>query len=195
MRCTITKHGSIEHDEISGGKADNKSDSDFDPKQIAKGIKVEREHTTDPAKAKEIAEDHLTEFDHYYDALDKMEEKLKEGKTAAYGLGVTAAFSKLAASLILPGVVGGLEGAIRAPSGQRINTGVMTGAGAMGGAAAGNLVGVLADTLLAKKYKLPPFFSRLGYWGGAMTGASLGHGVARKRMWGALPRFKYEHNF
>jgi len=87
----VYKLSSVEHDQISGGKADHKSDKDFDPEQLAKGLKVEREHTSDPAKALEITEDHLTEFDRYYTALDKMEKKLKEGKTAAYCIGVHAA--------------------------------------------------------------------------------------------------------
>jgi len=87
----VYKLSSVEHDQISGGKADHKSDKDFDPEQLAKGLKVEREHTSDPAKALEITEDHLTEFDRYYTALDKMEKKLKEGKTAAYQLGVHTA--------------------------------------------------------------------------------------------------------
>jgi hypothetical protein len=65
---------------IPGGLADkaHKKPSDFDPKQIAMGVKVEQEHTPDPKKAKEIAMDHLTEFPKYYTALDKMEKDLKK---------------------------------------------------------------------------------------------------------------------
>ena len=44
-------------------------------KQLQKGIKVEFEHTTNEAKAKEIALDHLLEFPDYYDRLEKAEEK------------------------------------------------------------------------------------------------------------------------
>ena len=66
-------------DKIPGGFAD-KSKKKFDPKQIAKGVKVEMEHTNDPDLAKEIARDHLTEFPNYYDALDEMEQKLKKSK-------------------------------------------------------------------------------------------------------------------
>jgi len=63
-------------DQIPGGKADNSDPEDFDIDQIAKGIKVEMvEHTDDPEKALEIAMDHLTELDDYYDRLDKMENK------------------------------------------------------------------------------------------------------------------------
>jgi hypothetical protein len=66
---------------IPGGMAKGKSDADFDPKQIEKGIKIELEHTGDAEKAKEIAQDHLTEIPDYYDRLDKMEgEAEKEGK-------------------------------------------------------------------------------------------------------------------
>jgi hypothetical protein len=43
--------------------------------QLAKGIKVEQEHTGDLALAREIALDHLNEFPDYYDRLKKAEEK------------------------------------------------------------------------------------------------------------------------
>lgn len=60
-------------DEMSGGLADKKSPKDFDPKALAKGTKVEREHSTNPHLATEIAMDHLTEDPNYYDKLEKME--------------------------------------------------------------------------------------------------------------------------
>jgi len=63
---------------IIGGRANGKPDSDFDAKEIAKGMKVEREHSPDPEIQKEIAKDHLTESPRYYIELDKMEKKLKE---------------------------------------------------------------------------------------------------------------------
>lgn len=62
-------------DLIPGGLADNKSDKDFDKKDVSKGSKVEREHTSNPAIAKEIAKDHLTEDKEYYNKLEKMEKK------------------------------------------------------------------------------------------------------------------------
>ncbi|MFA5392763.1 MAG: DUF5661 family protein, partial [Candidatus Paceibacterota bacterium] len=68
----------VENDQIKGGKADDKSYSDFDQDQLAKGAKVEMEHTDDPTLAKEIAADHLDEFPNYYDALADMENKLKK---------------------------------------------------------------------------------------------------------------------
>ena len=60
-------------DLVAGGKADNKPDSSFPKDQIRKGMKVEREHTTNPQLAKEIAKDHLTENRKYYDHLKTME--------------------------------------------------------------------------------------------------------------------------
>jgi hypothetical protein len=62
-------------DKIPGGLADGKSKKDFDPKALAKGRKVEKEHTDDPQKALEICMDHLTEDPEYYDKLEKMEKK------------------------------------------------------------------------------------------------------------------------
>ena len=62
-------------EKLKGGKADNKPDEDFDKEQLAAGIKVEREHTSDPDKAKEVAKDHLTEIPDYYKRLKVMESK------------------------------------------------------------------------------------------------------------------------
>jgi hypothetical protein len=47
--------------------------------QLAKGIKAEKEHTTDMLVAKEIALDHLNELPDYYDRLEKMEESRQFG--------------------------------------------------------------------------------------------------------------------
>ena len=44
-------------------------------KQLAKGIKVEQEHTTHRGVSREIALDHLKEDPFYYDALIDMEAK------------------------------------------------------------------------------------------------------------------------
>lgn len=85
----------VKLDLIPGGKADDKPKSDFDPKQLAMGKKVEMEHTNDPRKAKEIATDHLEEFGTYYTALKKMEDQLSEGKTAAYRIGTHQAILAL----------------------------------------------------------------------------------------------------
>lgn len=47
--------------------------------QLAKGIKTEMEHTTNPEIAKKIALDHLSEHPEYYDYLEEMEKEMKEG--------------------------------------------------------------------------------------------------------------------
>jgi len=59
-------------------KHEHVPDEQFDQEQLRMGIEVEKEHTDDPEKAKEIAKDHLSEFSDYYTRLKKMEEKAKE---------------------------------------------------------------------------------------------------------------------
>lgn len=76
-------------EKVKGGFGDNKSDKDFDPEQLNKGIKIELEHTDDPEVAKEITKDHLTESKDfkggkggkYYDKLEKLEDEYKEELT------------------------------------------------------------------------------------------------------------------
>jgi len=63
-------------DKIPGGLADKSSPEEFDPAALAKGIRVEMEHTSDPNIAKEIAIDHLKEDPKYYDKLATIEEAL-----------------------------------------------------------------------------------------------------------------------
>jgi hypothetical protein len=63
-------------DVVSGGMADKKRPDDFDPEQLVKGMKVEREHTANQKLALEIAMDHLTENPKYYDYLEKMEKEM-----------------------------------------------------------------------------------------------------------------------
>jgi len=65
----------VKGDKIPGGLAAGKTDKDFDAKALRAGAKIEMEHTTDPAVAREIARDHLTEDPHYYCKLKKMEGK------------------------------------------------------------------------------------------------------------------------
>lgn len=60
-------------DKLKGGLADRKKPSQFNQKELRKGIKVEREHTSDPHIAAEVAMDHLTEDSKYYRKLAKME--------------------------------------------------------------------------------------------------------------------------
>jgi hypothetical protein len=62
---------------IPGGRAKGKSPKDFDPKQIAMGVKVELEHTGDRDMAREIAMDHLAEIPDYYTRLLRMESRAK----------------------------------------------------------------------------------------------------------------------
>jgi hypothetical protein len=50
-------------------------------KQLAMGIKVESEHTSDPKIAREIALDHLAEKPDYYTRLKAVEASLKENGT------------------------------------------------------------------------------------------------------------------
>ena len=48
---------------------------DYDPEELAKGIKVEMEHTTDKATAEVIAKQHLAEpgNEKYYTELEKID--------------------------------------------------------------------------------------------------------------------------
>lgn len=62
-------------DKIKGGLADKKKPSNFDPKALAEGLKVEMEHTSDRSVAQEIAMDHLTEDKNYYKKLKEVEKK------------------------------------------------------------------------------------------------------------------------
>lgn len=62
-------------DRIKGGLADKRKPSDFDQRQLKIGMRVEREHTSDPKIAMEIAMDHLSEDPNYYKKLRKMEKK------------------------------------------------------------------------------------------------------------------------
>lgn len=79
---------SVWEDEISGGLADEYNPKDFDQKTLEQGKKVEREHTSDPNKATEIAMDHMIETNKspnskdkiksdYYKELAKLEKKLE----------------------------------------------------------------------------------------------------------------------
>lgn len=65
-------------DLIEGGLADGMPDDKYDQNELAKGIKVELEHTGDHAKAKEIAKDHLQEIPDYYTRLAKMEREAEK---------------------------------------------------------------------------------------------------------------------
>ena len=70
-------------------------------KQLAKGIKVEMEHTKDKAKAREIAMDHLWEHPNYYDRLEKIEVDEEEGRSKYYPGGKTPGLTSDVLSTIL----------------------------------------------------------------------------------------------
>jgi hypothetical protein len=56
---------------IPGGRASGRRPSEFDPRQVRAGVKIEMEHTSDPRIAREIAMDHLTEDPRYYVKLQR----------------------------------------------------------------------------------------------------------------------------
>jgi hypothetical protein len=56
---------------LTGGVGDATAPSQVDPTELAMGVTVEMEHTTDPDIATEIALDHLTEVPNYYSQLKK----------------------------------------------------------------------------------------------------------------------------
>jgi hypothetical protein len=58
-------------EKLFGGKSDNKPDSRYPKKELAKGIRHEKEHTTNKEVAKEIAKDHLEEMQNYYTAMEQ----------------------------------------------------------------------------------------------------------------------------
>ncbi len=68
-------------DRLPGGLGDRTRPEDVDPDELADGIRVEMEHTDDPALAMEIALDHLTENPHYYTHLREVENPKKGGRT------------------------------------------------------------------------------------------------------------------
>ena len=70
-------------DHLPGGRADKKKPKDFNEKAMEIGQDIEFEHTDNPDIAKEIAMDHLEEFDKYYDdkiGLPAMERNLEQKK-------------------------------------------------------------------------------------------------------------------
>jgi hypothetical protein len=76
-------------EELRGGKADNRPDSDFDAEQLKNGIKQELEHTNNKKLAKEIAKDHLSEDPKYYSKLKKA--KIDEALSDFFGFMTTKA--------------------------------------------------------------------------------------------------------
>lgn len=72
--------------DLRPGRSQGKDPASFDKKELAKGTKVEYEHTRKTEVAKEIAKDHLAERPDYYKKLKRLEDSPVE-KTA-----VVAAF-------------------------------------------------------------------------------------------------------
>ena len=73
----IMNHVSFMDADVSIGKHNDTPDDQFDADELAKGIKVEMEHTDDEETAKAIAKDHLAEIKDYYTRLLKMEAEAK----------------------------------------------------------------------------------------------------------------------
>jgi hypothetical protein len=122
-------------DKIPGGKGDEKPDSDFCPVQLGMGIKVEMEHTKDPAIAKEIAKDHLSEDPEYYTKLQKAGladelkgtavdpkkvkeaiDAIKSGESVDEGIARTLGKLTTAGLLVGAGYVAGASGHVAPPS-------------------------------------------------------------------------------
>jgi hypothetical protein len=64
---------------LSQGKSKDYT-GEYDPKELAMGIKIEMEHTNDKDIAERIAKDHLSEFGgkYYYTELKKLEKQLED---------------------------------------------------------------------------------------------------------------------
>ena len=58
---------------LSGGDGEYSTPADADQHELAMGVRVEMEHTTDPEVAQQIALDHLTETPDYYTRLQQVE--------------------------------------------------------------------------------------------------------------------------
>jgi hypothetical protein len=153
-------------DSIPGGLADVSQPSDFADAELARGIRVETEHTNEGHVAKEIAMDHLKEDPEYYTKLKKMEKGgmdaatlrllLQEGVELgadAYLLNKNRAQQKkpeepvktaytLAEALIGGGILGATGGAVGAPEGKRGRGALLGIAPGVGGALLPALAGI-----------------------------------------------------
>jgi hypothetical protein len=65
-------------DKLPGGRGDKLDATEVDPAELRRGEKVEREHTTDPELAREIALDHLAESPTYYTDLLQVEPEVNQ---------------------------------------------------------------------------------------------------------------------
>jgi len=64
------------------GKHNDVEDEDYNQNELARGIKVEMEHTDSYYVAKAIAKDHLSEIPDYYERLSKMESEGRKSNNA-----------------------------------------------------------------------------------------------------------------
>jgi hypothetical protein len=77
------QHRKAPKGKIPGGKSEGKTIADIARKHgmpitkvesaIRRGVRIEKEHTTDPAIAREIAKDHIYENPRYYEVLARIE--------------------------------------------------------------------------------------------------------------------------
>jgi len=65
---------------LRGGKSQGMDMSTVDPQQLEMGMRVEAEHSADPATQKKISLDHIAENPLYYQYLAEMEKKIGEQK-------------------------------------------------------------------------------------------------------------------
>jgi hypothetical protein len=152
-------------DKIPGGLADHKSDKDFNPRALAKGMKVEREHTSSDDIAKEIARDHLTEDPAYYDKLEKIEKKVELSYMDRQRGVVRAMADKNLGGIIGINNTDYIKGNLK----KQLQHGAIGGAG-------GAALGALA-TLASKGEVTPEAGAAIGGLGGAILGQS--HGAYR----------------
>jgi len=94
--------GLFRKEQLVGGKADNMPDEKFDPQELAKGMEVEKEHTSDQSISKEIAKDHIEEIPDYYERLEKMENEAKAEEAKGAEMADIAVKSEAAEKLATP---------------------------------------------------------------------------------------------
>lgn len=93
---------------IPNGRSKGHRASEFDPKQLRRGMHVEMEHTTDPKIAQRIAMDHLVEDPKYYVKLATVH--LDSSKRRAFGTTATTAVPCSHISRTVRSLVGTLIG-------------------------------------------------------------------------------------
>jgi hypothetical protein len=165
-------------DALPGGKADNKTPSDFDAAALKDGAKHEKEHTSSPALAREIAMDHLTEDPQYYKKLEAVEKRastveqiVKEHQARLEKEAAVGAYENK-----LPWYTTAGAGALgHAMGGKLLKKAPL--AGALLGTMAGTAAGLEGGTAIGKKLDARQV-SKLANSGGTMQRLPLG-GAAR----------------